>query len=80
MIKQITNVVLSLRNLRTLVGIITKGISNFNRLGFGSETLKKLIIDPSLNEDSRSGTAYLTLIPTSSSSNVSHGEWSLVTS
>ena len=64
MVKRITNIELNLRNLRTLVDTLTEGVSNFNRLSFGSETLEELIVDPSLDEDSRSGTAYLTLIPT----------------
>ena len=64
MVKRNTNVILSLRNLRTLVDALTEGISNFNRLSFSSETLEELIVDPRLDEDSRSGTAYLTLVPT----------------
>ena len=64
MVKRNTNVILSLRNLRTLVDTLTEGISNFNRLSFSSETLEELIVDPRLDEDSRSGTAYLTLVPT----------------
>ena len=61
--KQITNVVLNLRNLRTLVDAITEWVSNFDRTGFGTETFEELIVDPRLNENSRSGTACLTMIP-----------------
>ena len=64
MVKRNTNVILSLRDLWTLVYTLTEGISNFNRLSLGRETLEELIVDPSLDEDSRSSTAYLTLIPT----------------
>jgi hypothetical protein len=59
----LTNIILNLRDLRTLVDTLTEGVSNIDRTGFGRETLEELIVNPSLNENSRPCTAGLTMIP-----------------
>ena len=42
--KQITYVVLDLRNLRTLVGTFTERVSDIDGTGFGRETLEELVV------------------------------------
>lgn len=58
-----TYVVLLLRNLRTLVRVVSERIAELDRRRLRSELLEELVVDPRLNEDSRAGTACLTVIP-----------------
>jgi hypothetical protein len=57
-----TNVELDLGYLRTLVRIATEWVSELNRLGLGSEALKKLIVDVRLDKDARAGSAALPVV------------------
>ncbi len=44
--------------------IVLERVSELNRLGFGSEALKKLIVNTRLDKDSRAGTATLSVVET----------------
>jgi len=57
-----TNVKLDLGYLRTLVRIALKGVSKLNRLGPGSEALKKLIVDARLDKYPRTSSAALPVV------------------
>jgi hypothetical protein len=48
--------------LRTLVRIALERVSELNRLGLGSEALKKLIVDARLDKDPRAGSAALPVV------------------
>jgi hypothetical protein len=56
------NVKLDLGDLGTLVRIAPERVSELNRLGLGSEALKKLIINSRLDKDTRAGAAALSVI------------------
>lgn len=56
------SVALNLRDLRTLVRLGVKGVSDLQLLGLGLESSDKLVVNTLLDEDSGSGTASLTVV------------------
>ena len=56
---------LELGNLGSLVSVFSKRISYFYRLGPFRKELQEFVVDPSLNEDTRTSTADLTVIKAS---------------
>ena len=60
----LTYVVLLLGNLRTLIAVLGKWVSEFYGSGLGCEFLQELVINLLMDEYSRSGATSLSMIPT----------------
>lgn len=58
-----TYVKLQLRDLGTLVSVLTEWVADLERLSLLGEPLEELVVDTLLNEDTRSSAACLAVVP-----------------